>query len=243
MDLPGIYSLSPYTLEEVVSRDYIMNEHPDAIINIIDATNLERNLYLTTQLLETNTPMVIALNMMDLVQKRGIKIDTKKLSADFGGVPVVEISALEKKGMDTLINMALKVVKDRKLPRYIAFDDEVENTLSSIVDATGLKGGEARYYAIKLFERDERIYFEYDFTGDSKSKVEAALKAIEESQDNDTETIITNGRYDYIAAVMPQIQKKPAQKGERTLTDKIDSIVTNRWLSLPIFAAVIFGIY
>ena len=243
MDLPGIYSLSPYTLEEVVSRDYIMNEHPDAIINIIDATNLERNLYLTTQLLETNTPMVIALNMMDLVQKRGIKIDTKKLSADFGGVPVVEISALEKKGMDTLINMALKVVKDRKLPRYIAFDDEVENTLSSIVDATGLKGGEARYYAIKLFERDERIYSEYDFTGDSKSKVEAALKAIEESQDNDTETIITNGRYDYIAAVMPQIQKKPAQKGERTLTDKIDSIVTNRWLSLPIFAAVIFVIY
>ena len=243
VDLPGIYSLSPYTLEEVVSRDYIMNEHPDAIINIIDATNLERNLYLTTQLLETNTPMVIALNMMDLIEKRGIKIDTKRLSANFGGVPVVEISALEKKGFDKLIDEALNAVKANKLPKYIAFEESVENTLANIADAVNLKGGEARYYAIKLFERDERIYNNYDFPGDSKGKVDNNLTRIEDELDNDTETIITNARYDYIAAVMPDIQKKPKQKDERSLTDKIDSIVTNRWLSLPIFAAIIYIVY
>lgn len=243
VDLPGIYSLSPYTLEEVVSRDYIMNERPDGIINIIDATNLERNLYLTTQLLETNTPMVIALNMMDLIEKRGIKIDTKRLSANFGGVPVVEISALEKKGFDALIKEALRVVNDRKIPQHIAFDENVENAIANVAEAVGLKGGDARYYAIKLFERDERIYNEYDYPGDSKSKLDKNLEAIENELDNDTETIITNGRYDYIAAVMPDIQKKPKSKSERTMTDKIDSVVTNRWLALPIFAAIIFVVY
>lgn len=243
-DLPGIYSLSPYTLEEVVSRDYIMNEHPDVIVNIVDATNLERNLYLTTQLLEMNTPMVIALNMMDLVEKRGIKIDEKKLSQNFGGVPVVAISALEKKGLKELVDLALKTAKDKKPPRFIAFDDNVEHALSSIARDAALTGGEARYYAIKLFERDQRIYSEFHFPSGNQQKVDAILSEVEDRLDNDTETIITNGRYDYIAAVMPQVQRKPEQKrGERSLTDKIDSIVTNRWLSLPIFALVIYVVY
>ncbi|MDO4281575.1 MAG: ferrous iron transport protein B [Peptococcaceae bacterium] len=243
VDLPGIYSMSPYTLEEVVSRDYIMNERPDAIINIIDATNLERNLYLTTQVMETNTPMVIALNMMDLIEKRGIKIDTKKLSEKFGGCPVVEISALERKGIDNLITVVLKNAKEKKAPKPVNFDADVEKAISDIQDIFNLKDDAGRYYAIKLFERDSVITENYKMASDQKEKLHAILADVEEKLDNDTETIITNGRYDYIAEVMPSIQKKKVAKNEQTMTDKIDSIVTNRWLSLPIFAAIIFVIY
>ena len=243
VDLPGIYSLSPYTLEEVVSRDYMMNERPDAIINIVDATNLERNLYLTTQLMETHTPMVIALNMMDLVEKRGIRIDTKLLSAKFGGVPVVEISALERKGIDALIDVALQAAKKKTIPTPIPFEAPVETMLSDIIKSMRFDKETARYYAIKLFERDERIYSDDAFVGDGKEKLEEKLQALEDELDNDTETLITNGRYDYIADVMPSVMKKPVQKDEVTLTDKIDSIVTNRWLALPIFAAVLFAVY
>lgn len=243
VDLPGIYSMSPYTLEEVVSRDYMMNERPDAIINIVDATNLERNLYLTTQLMETHTPMVIALNMMDLVEKRGIHIDTKTLSKKFGGVPVVEISALERKGIDQLIDVALQVANKKQAPTPILFEDTVEEMLGDIVKTMRLEQKTARYYAIKLFERDERIYSDEVFVGDGKENLEAKLQALEDVLDNDTETLITNGRYDYIADVMPSVQKKPVQKETVSLTDKIDSIVTNRWLALPIFAAVLFAVY
>lgn len=244
VDLPGIYSLSPYTLEEVVSRDYIMNERPDAIIDIIDATNLERNLYLTTQLLETDTPMVIALNMMDLVEKRGIKIDTKALSKQFGGIPVVEISALERKGLDQLIEQVLQIAKANKRPRAITFSDNVEKALADIEKEVGLEGGSARYYAIKLFERDEKIYGDYPFKGESKKALEDILEAIENLEDNDTETIITNERYDYISEAMDKVVKERAKKSDEiSVSDKIDSIVTNRWLALPIFAAILFVIY
>lgn len=244
VDLPGIYSLSPYTLEEVVSRDYIMNERPDAIINIIDATNLERNLYLTTQLLETDTPMVIALNMMDLIEKRGIKIDTKAISNKFGGIPVVQISALERRGLDTLIKEALKVAEAKKAPKAISFSKNVEDALSAVIEKVSLSGGSARYYAIKLFERDEKIYETYQFKGNSKKDLDAILEAIETVEDNDTETIITNERYDYISAAMGQvIKERAAQKNAMSTSDKIDSIVTNRWLALPIFAAILFVIY
>lgn len=243
VDLPGIYSLSPYTLEEVVSRDYMMNERPDAIINIVDATNLERNLYLTMQLMETHIPMVITLNMMDLVEKRGIHIDTKTLSAKFGGVPVVEISALERKGIDGLIDAALQAVKKKKAPTPIPFENAVEEVLTDINKSMRFDMDTARYYAIKIFERDERIYSDDAFVGDGKAKLEKKLQALEDELDNDTETLITNGRYDYIAEVMPNVLKKTQQKEEVSLTDKIDSIVTNRWLALPIFVAVIFAVY
>lgn len=244
VDLPGIYSLSPYTLEEVVSRDYIMNERPDAIIDIIDATNLERNLYLTTQLLETDTPMVIALNMMDLVEKRGIKIDTKALSKQFGGIPVVEISALERKGLDQLIEQVLQIAKADKRPRAITFSDNVEKALTDIEKEVGLEGGSARYYAIKLFERDEKIYGDYPFKGESQKALEDILEAIENLEDNDSETIITNERYDYISEAMDKVVKERAKKSDEiSVSDKIDSIVTNRWLALPIFAAILFVIY
>ena len=243
VDLPGIYSLSPYTLEEVVSRDYIMNERPDAIVNIVDATNLERNLYLTTQLMETNTPMVIALNMMDLVEKRGIHIDTKTLSKKFGGIPVVEISALERKGLKELVEVALQAVEKKNVPTPIPYEAAVEEALKDVIKTMHLDMASARYYAIKLFERDERIYSDEAFVGDGKQKLEATLEAVEEALDNDTETIITNGRYDYIADAMPSVLKKPVQKEEVSLTDKIDSIVTNRWLALPIFAVVLFAVY
>lgn len=243
VDLPGIYSLSPYTLEEVVSRDYLMNERPDVIINIVDATNLERNLYLTTQLMETHTPMVIALNMMDLVEKRGIHIDVDNLSATFGGVSVIEISALERKGIDHLVDAALKASKKKAIPTPIPFETAVEDMLSEIISVMHLDITTARYYAIKIFERDERIYSDDAFVGDVKERLEKKFQTLENELDNDTETLITNGRYDYIAEAMPRVVSKPIQKETLSLTDKIDSIVTNRWLALPIFAAVLFAVY
>lgn len=243
VDLPGIYSLSPYTLEEVVSRNYLMTERPDAVINIIDATNLERNLYLSTQLMETGIPMIIALNMMDLIEKRGIKIDLKAMSENFGGIPVVAISALERQGIPELIETAIKTAKSKKAPRTILFDDETENGLNAIANKLGLKGETARYFAIKLFERDEKVLASYQFSGNQKDELESLLNHVEDVLDNDTETLITNGRYDYISKVMNLITTKKQRKDELTTSDKIDSIVTNRLLSLPIFAGIIFIIY
>lgn len=244
VDLPGIYSLSPYSPEEIISRNYIINDHPDVLVNIIDATNLERNLYLTTQLLETGAPCVLALNMMDLVQKRGINIDPKKLSQAFGGAPVVEISALENTGIDKLIETVLKVAKKEDYrDRSFAYTPEIEKALKSIEDIAGLEGPSARYYAIKFFENDERIDQEHPLAPAVRDEIRSLVEALEDAEDNDAETLISNGRYEYIGNFIHGIMERPHQKDKLSNSDKIDAIVTNRILALPIFALVIYAIY
>ena len=243
VDLPGIYSLSPYTLEEVVSRDYIIKEKPSAIINIIDSTNLERNLYLTSQAIETGVPVVIALNMMDLIEKRGLKIDIDELSKALGGIPVVPISALENQGLDKLVDEALKLDQVKVNASVLNYGESVEKAISEIEEVVGLTGDEMRYHAIKLIENDKRVKEDLKLSPEVVKKVEAIVADLEDELDNDGETIITNSRYDFIGAFMPQVMTRPKTKENLTRTDRIDAVVTNRCLALPIFGLVMFVVY
>ena len=244
-DLPGIYSLSPYTLEEVVSRTYLVNEKPDAIINIVDGTNIERNLYLTTQLLELNIPMIIALNMMDLVRKNGDKIDIKALSNALG-CEVVELSALKGEGTDALVKKAIDAAKSgKKSSEKEVITGEAKAAIDKIADI--IKGScddrFIRWNSIKAFERDEKALEALNLSSDKKSQIEQIISETEKSLDDDAESIITNERYSYITGVTSKAVKKGRAKGELSVSDKIDRIVTNRILGLPIFAVVMFFIY
>ena len=242
-DLPGIYSLSPYTLEEVVARNYLIGERPDAILNIVDATNLERNLYLTTQLVELGIPVVIALNMMDLVKKSGDKIDVAELSRQLK-CRIIEISALKGDGITEAAEAAIKAAKETKtLPQH-SFSGPVEHAIAHIEEAVvhGMPEEQQRWYAIKVFERDDKVLEMLKIEKGLLDHIEADIKAAEKELDDDAESIITNERYIYIAEILKSSYKK-ANAGELSNSDKIDRIVTNRWLGLPIFAAVMFLIY
>lgn len=247
VDLPGIYSLSPYTLEEVVSRAYLLNEQPDAIINIIDATNLERNLYLTTQLLEVGRPVVVALNMMDLVRKNGDKIDSKKLEKTLG-CPVVEISAMKNQGTKELVEQAIDAASVRKVQNRMQapLPSDVEQAVEAFnVMAQGKPGvtmDNVRWYGIKLFERDEKVMQQLELTEDTIQQIEQRIKQVEDAHDDDAESIITSARYDEIASIISGCYQKVRQGG-MSMSDKIDSIVTNRILALPIFVLIMWGVY
>ena len=240
-DLPGIYSLSPYSLEEVVARNYLINEKPDAILNIIDGTNLERNLYLSTQLMELGIPVVMAVNMMDLVRKNGDQINIKKLAEKLG-CQVVEISALKGDGIDKAAQMAVDLAKSgKKTPAVHNFSDSVESVLDQIEDKldASVPAEQRRYFAIKLLERDSKITDQLSKVPD----VTEEINAIEKEMDDDTESIITNERYVYISSIIGDCLKKKVASGKMTISDKIDRIVTNRILALPIFAVVMWFVY
>ncbi len=241
-DLPGIYSLSPYTLEEVITRDYLVHEKPDAILNLVDAANIERNLYLTTQLLEMGIPVVVALNMMDIAEKRGDVIDTEKLSAKLG-VPVVQTTALKGKGTKELVEAAKHAAKSGAKPAAPAFSDAIEQAIGQIASliADVTEEDQRRWFAVKLFERDEKVLARFRFGKDTLEKLEGIITAVEDELDDDAESIITDARYQYIAEVVKPCVKK--QKSGMTVSDKIDRIVTNRILALPIFALVMFVVY
>lgn len=243
-DLPGIYSLSPYTLEEVVARNYLINENPDAILNIVDGTNLERNLYLTTQLAELGLPMVVAVNMMDVVAKQGDKIDTKKLAVELG-CPVVEISALKGTGIEKAIAEAVQAVKKKvKMVSPHSFSGCVEHAIAHIEEAVlhDMPDEKQRWYAVKLFERDKKVQEALKIDKGVLEHIEADIKACEKELDDDAESIITNERYTYIASIIGGCYKKK-NLGKLSTTDKIDRVVTNRWLALPIFAVVMWLVY
>ena len=242
-DLPGIYSLSPYTMEEVVARNYLIEERPDAILNIIDGTNLERNLYLTTQLTELGIPVVIAINMMDIVRKNGDKINISELSQALG-CKVVEISALKGDGVMAAAEAAIDAAKNGKTVPMHTFSGPVEHAIAHIEEATvhGLPEEQQRWYAIKIFERDDKVMQKLNLTKDTMSHIEADIAAAEQELDDDAESIITNERYVYIGEVIKRCYKKHSA-GQLTTSDKIDKIVTNRWLGLPIFAVVMFLVY
>ena len=239
-DLPGIYSLSPYTMEEVVARNYLIEERPDAILNIIDGTNLERNLYLTTQLTELGIPVVIAINMMDIVRKNGDKINIDELSQALG-CKVVEISALKGDGVMAAAEAAIDAAKNGKTVPMHTFSGPVEHAIAHIEEATvhGLPEEQQRWYAIKIFERDDKVMQKLGLTKETMSHIEADIEAAEKELDDDAESIITNERYIYIGEVIKRCYKKHSA-GKLTTSDKIDKIVTNRWLGLPIFAVVMF---
>ena len=240
VDLPGIYSLSPYTLEEVVARNYLIGEQPDAIINIVDGTNIERNLYLTTQIIELGIPVLMAVNMMDIVRKNGDKINIKALGEKLG-CEVVEISALKKTGIKETAEKAIQIAKSGKsVQRVHHFADDVESTIAGIEDKLGLAVAEnqKRFFAIKLLERDSKI----SEVLKSAPNVDAEIKALEDKYDDDTESIITNERYQYISSIIGSCVKK-ARAGKETVSDKIDKIVTNRFLALPIFALIMWAVY
>ncbi|MCR4600767.1 MAG: ferrous iron transport protein B [Clostridia bacterium] len=244
-DLPGIYSLSPYTLEEVVSRTYLVNEKPDAILNIVDGTNIERNLYLTTQLLELGIPVVVAVNMMDLVDKKGVKIDTKALAKELG-CEVVEISALKKKGVMDAANLAAKVASENRVMNVKAsFSESIETAISGIEDEIRSIADNRllRWYAIKLFERDMKILEEVKLTPQRAETIEKIISEVEAAEDDDSESIITNERYSYITGICTGSVKKKGGRHELSVSDKVDRIVTNRILGLPIFAVVMFLVY
>ena len=242
-DLPGIYSLSPYTLEEVVARNYLIGTRPDAILNIIDGTNLERNLYLTTQLTELGIPVVLAVNMMDVVRKNGDKIDVAELSRQLG-CPVVEISALKGDGVKEAAETAIKAAKGGKTIPMHKFSGPVEHAIAHIEEAAvhTLPEEQQRWYAVKVFERDDKVLESLNIPADVKAHIEQDIEAAEKELDDDAESIITNERYVYIAEVIKACYKKK-NAGQLTTSDKIDKIVTNRWLGLPIFAAVMFLVY
>ena len=242
-DLPGIYSMSPYTLEEVVARNYLINQRPDAILNIIDGTNLERNLYLTTQLTELGIPVVIAINMMDVVRKNGDRINTQELSKALG-CKIVEISALKGDGILAAAEAAIDGAKNGKTVPMHTFSGPVEHTIAHIEEAAvhGLPEEQQRWYAIKIFERDDKVLEQLDLKGETLSHIEADIKAAEEELDDDAESIITNERYIYIGELMKRCYKKKST-GKLSSSDKIDRVVTNRWLGLPIFALVMFLVY
>ena len=241
-DLPGIYSLSPYTLEEVVARDYLVNEKPDAIMNLVDASNIERNLYLTTQLIEMGLPVVIALNMMDIVRKRGDVIDVKKLSKELG-VTVVETAAIKGEGTKELVEAAKKAAKAGKAPEKLTFSDTVEHAVSEIetLIADVTEPAQRRWFAVKLFERDSKVLDRFSFGKDVLDKIEKLITAVEEELDDDAESIITDERYQYIGKLVKDCVKK--KKTGLSTSDKIDHIVTNRILALPIFALVMWLVY
>ena len=242
-DLPGIYSLSPYSPEEIVARDYLLDGDPDVVINLIDATNLERNLYLTTQILELGLPVVIALNMMDLVEKNGDKIDVDKLSRELG-CPIVPTSALKGRGMDELVKTAIELGK-KGVPAapQIRFSDEIETALAKIIDVLGsrVSSATARWFAIKVLEGEERTISQLKLTDADKKTVDAIRDALEAELDDDAESIVTSARYDEIASVVDDTVKK-STKGMST-TQKIDRVVTNRFLGLPIFIVIMFFVY
>ena len=242
-DLPGIYSLSPYTLEEVVARNYLIGTRPDAILNIIDGTNLERNLYLTTQLTELGIPVVLAVNMMDVVRKNGDKIDVAELSRQLG-CPVVEVSALKGDGVKEAAETAIKAAKSGKTIPMHKFSGPVEHAIAHIEEAAvhTLPEEQQRWYAVKVFERDDKVLESLNIPADVKAHIERDIEAAEKELDDDAESIITNERYVYIAEVIKACYKKK-NAGALTSSDKIDKIVTNRWLGLPIFAAVMFLVY
>ncbi len=242
-DLPGIYSLSPYTLEEVVARNYLIEERPDAILNIVDGTNLERNLYLTTQLTELGIPVVIAVNMMDIVDKKGDEIDLNALSEELG-CPAVRISALKGEGIQEAAELAMRAAGgERMVPRH-KFSGPVEHAIAHIEEAVvhDLPAEQQRWYAIKLFERDEKVMEQMDLDKTVLSHIEADIEAAEKEIDDDAESIITNERYLYIGKIIHRIHTKKS-KQKLTTSDRIDRVVTNRWAALPIFAAVMFLVY
>ena len=243
MDLPGIYSLSPYTLEEVVSRNYLIQDRPDAILNIIDGTNLERNLYLTTQLTELGIPVVIAINMMDVVKKNGDQINVKELSRQLG-CAVVEISALKGTGVMEAAEAAIKAAKGAKTVPQHTFSGPVEHAIAHIEEAAlhDQPAEQQRWYAIKIFERDDKVLEQLKIPAETMHHIEQDIKAAEQELDDDAESIITNERYVYIAEVIKSCYKKK-NVGKLSASDKIDRVVTNRWLGLPIFAAVMFLVY
>ncbi len=242
-DLPGIYSLSPYTLEEVVARNYLIGERPDAILNIVDGTNLERNLYLTTQLTELGIPVVVAINMIDLVRKEGDKINLTELSRRIG-CPVIEISALKETGITEAAEAAINAAKNGKTIPQHSFSGPVEHALAHIEEAVvhDLPEEQQRWYAVKIFERDEKVLEQLDLPENTLAHIEEDIKAAETELDDDSESIITNERYVYIAEVIKACYKKKQIK-KLTTSDKIDKIVTNRWLGLPIFAVVMLLVY
>ncbi len=242
-DLPGIYSLSPYTLEEVVARNYLIGTRPDAILNIIDGTNLERNLYLTTQLTELGIPVVLAVNMMDVVRKNGDKIDVAELSRQLG-CPVVEVSALKGDGVKEAAETAIKAAKSGKTIPMHKFSGPVEHAIAHIEEAAvhTMPEEQQHWYAIKVFERDDKVLESLNIPADVKAHIEQDIEAAEKELDDDAESIITNERYVYIAEVIKACYKKK-NAGQLTTSDKIDKIVTNRWLGLPIFAVVMFLVY
>ena len=243
MDLPGIYSLSPYTLEEVVARNYLIGERPDAILNIIDGTNLERNLYLTTQLTELGIPVVIAINMMDVVRKNGDQINTGELSRELG-CQVVEISALKGTGVMEAAEAAVEAAKNGKTIPMHTFSGPVEHTIAHIEEAAvhTMPEEQQRWYAIKIFERDDKVLEKLSIPADVMQHIETDIQAAEKELDDDAESIITNERYVYIAEIIKGCYKQK-RKGQLSASDKIDQIVTNRWLGLPIFALVMFLVY
>ncbi len=242
-DLPGIYSLSPYTLEEVVARNYLIETRPDAILNIIDGTNLERNLYLTTQLVELGIPVVVAINMMDVVNKNGDKINISELSKQLG-CKIVEISALKGTGVDEAAAAAISAAKNSKTIPQHTFSGPVEHAIAHIEEAVlhDMPEEQQRWYAIKVFERDEKVLEKLSIPEKTKSHIETDIAAAEKELDDDAESIITNERYIYIADVIKACYKKK-NAGSLTSSDKIDKIVTNRWLGLPIFAVIMTLVY
>lgn len=244
-DLPGIYSLSPYSLEEVVSRNYLVNEHPEAILNIVDGTNIERNLYLTTQLLELGIPVVAAINMMDLVKANGDVIDCKKLSKELG-CPVTEISALKKDGIDEAIKLAVQAAGGKEQQKvFNSYSKCVRDALSEIerIIKGKVDDREILWYAVKLFERDLRIREMVDLSEKDKKKIEESIERVEKELDDDSESIITSQRYEAIGKIVADCVKKKPVKEKLTVSDKIDKVVTNRVLALPIFIVIMFGVY
>ncbi|MGB5114070.1 MAG: ferrous iron transporter B, partial [Ruminococcus bromii] len=243
MDLPGIYSLSPYTLEEVVARNYLVGERPDAILNIIDGTNLERNLYLTTQLTELGIPVVVAINMIDLVKKNGDSINIDELSRQLG-CKVMEISALKGTGIMEAAEAAIKAAGSAKTIPMHSFNGVVEHAIAHIEEAAvhDMPEEQQRWYAIKIFERDDKVLAKLDIPQNVIDHIEKDIQAAEKELDDDAESIITNERYIYIASIIKSCYKKK-NKGKLTTSDKIDKVVTNRWLGLPIFAVIMFLVY
>ena len=244
MDLPGIYSLSPYTLEEVVARNYLIGQRPDAILNIIDGTNLERNLYLTTQLTELGIPVVVAINMMDVVRKNGDQINVEELSRELG-CKVVEISALKGDGVMEAAQAAVEAAATAKTVPMHTFSGPVEHAIAHIEEAAvhDLPEEQQRWYAIKIFERDDKVLEQLKIDPTVMTHIEADIKAAEKELDDDAESIITNERYVYIAQLIKGCYKQKKARGELSVSDKIDRVVTNRWLGLPIFALVMFLVY
>ena len=242
-DLPGIYSLSPYTLEEVVARNYLINECPDAILNIVDGTNLERNLYLTTQLMELGIPVVIAINMMDIVRKNGDKIDTDILSRDLG-CKIIEISALKGDSINLAAELAIEAAKSGKKVPQPNFSGTVEHALAHIEEAAihNMPEEQQRWYSVKIFERDEKVLEQLNLDKDVVAHMEQDIRKVERLLDDDAESIITNERYNYIERLIKKCYKKK-NIGRLTISDKIDRIVTNRFLALPIFALIMFFVY
>ena len=242
-DLPGIYSLSPYTLEEVVSRDYLLKENPDVIVDLVDATNIERNLYLTTQLIETGVPVVIALNMADLLEKRGIKIDVARLSMLLD-CPIVETSALKGEGLDHLIDEAIRTAKKKEadLPKEI-FNKDLEDAVSAAAEVlpSSIDANKKRWYAVKFLEKDSKVAESVKLTDSAAKKIEELRAGLEKSHDDDMESIVTDERYRFIQKIVGTTVKKG--KDKLTTSDKIDKIVTNRILGIPIFIAVMFVVY